>query len=339
MKRLIPLLLIAVLWLGGCAGSAPVTLGDYKGLTLTMDKAVVTDYDLTLASNKKLLANGYAETENGIKLTEGTVQIGDTVQLTYDGTVDGKAFEGGNGTGYYVIGDGRLIPGFEQGLIGAQLGKETTLELTFPRAYSDDALAGKEVTFKVTVQTIIARIRYAPLTEEIARSLGFESLEDYRQNLYNEVQTALTEKAEQEKTALLWAQVLKNSTFEEELPEELLETATNDWTRRYTAAANQLGYDTIAEYLTANSLGDYDTLLEQETRATVHNLLAARAIAEAEGFELTDAVLEEKGAAYAKEAGYPSAEKYINDLGESMLEYQILLDYAQGVVVENAIIK
>ncbi len=346
MKRLFSALLtgLLLLSLGGCGPKSYsperngdyITLGEYKGLTHQLATAEITDYDLTVASNKKLIANGYADTQNALSLTEGTVQISDTVRLTYAGTINGKAFEGSSGAGTYIIGNGTLIPGFEEGLIGAQVGKTVTLNLTFPRAYSDSELAGKAVVFEVTVNEIIGRITYAKLTDEIALSLGYASLADYEQALQEEVSAERKEQAEQEKISMLWAQVLDNATIEEPLPEDLLESARTDCSRRYTAAANQLGYDTVADYAAANNLGDYNKLIDQESEATVRNLLVSRAIAEAEGFELTDAVLEEKTAAYAKAAGYTSTEKYISDIGESTIEYQILLDYAQKIVVENA---
>ena len=348
MKRFLALILIALLLiLSGCgsSGYSPernsdyITLGTYKGLTHQMADCTVTDYALTIASNQKLLENGYADTETSLSLTEGTVQIGDTVYLTYTGTVDGEAFDGNEGEGTIMIGEGALIPGFEEGLIGTQIGETIRLDLTFPRDYSDSALAGKAVTYEVNTSKIVGRITYATLTDEIATNLGYDSLADYQQALKEEVSADLSKKAEQEKVSMLWTQVLSNSTIEEPLPEELLESARADWSRRYTAAANQLAYDTIADYLAANHLGEYSAVINRETTATVRNLLAARAIAEAEGFELTDDIIEKETAAYAAKAGYKSTEKYVKDIGESMIEYQILLDYAQKIVVDNAIIK
>ncbi len=346
MKRLCSLLLIGLLMVGlaGCKakGYSPernseyVTPGDYKGLTYQAADEEITDYRLTLARNRHLNDHGYAET-NVVNLTEGTVRISDNIEYAYDGRIDGKAFDGGSGEDSLVIGSDAFLPGFEEGLIGTEIGSTVTLDLIFPKDYHNEELAGKDVTFEVTVKKVIGRVAYAPLTDAVAIKMGYTSRLDFEAQLRKEVAADLRADAEQKRADTLWAQAVDNATFLQDLPLDLMETAINEWTRKYKASAVQLGYDTIEEYMEANDLGNYYGVRAKETREMVENRLVAQAIADAEGFSLTDALFEERAAAFAAKAGYSDTKKYIDAIGKDIVNDQILLDYARNVVVENAI--
>ena len=150
----------------------PITLGDFKTIKLTRLAADVTD----------------AEVENGIKLiaesskpytvrAEGEKAAkDDRVTISYAGTIDGKAFEGGSGDDAAVlIGSNTFIPGFEDQLIGITSGETRTLKVTFPAHYANADLAGKDAEFVVTAKSIEAPGEIA-IDEEFAKSLGMESL-------------------------------------------------------------------------------------------------------------------------------------------------------------------
>ncbi|MBQ3085502.1 MAG: FKBP-type peptidyl-prolyl cis-trans isomerase [Clostridia bacterium] len=345
MKRLFSTLLIGLmlLTLMGCSsgGYTPedsgdyVTLGKYKGLTCPKVSSEVTDYRLLLARNKDLAENGYAETDT-TERTEGTVQISDNVVCSFEGLIDGMPFDGNSGEDTLLIGSDAFIPGFEEGLLGAEIGSTVSLALTFPHNYHTESLAGKDVTFKVTVKKVIARVTYAELTDEVAASLGYDSAAAYEEALHQRVSEELRKQAEQEQTDLLWAAVLENAAFEEEFPAELSELAAKEWARKYTAESLQLGFESIQDYMTANALGDYATVRKKETADMVKSMLVTHAIVQAEGYELTDELYEEQAKAIAAAAGYQTAQQYVEVIGEEMMEYHILLNYAQRVIVENA---
>ena len=91
-------------------------------------------------------------------MTDRAVQDKDEVTLDFEGFVDGVAFEGGKGEDYpLTIGSGSFIPGFEEQLIGAEIDKEVEVNVTFPKEYHSEELAGKDATFKCTVHTIKAK--------------------------------------------------------------------------------------------------------------------------------------------------------------------------------------
>jgi len=107
-------------------------------------------------------------------------ETGDLVVMDFAGKVDGVAFEGGTGEGMSVeLGSGRLIPGFEDQLVGVKLGEERVLNVTFPKDYNVDTLKGKDATFEVKV-TELKRSKESTVDEEFAKSLGLEGLEQLR---------------------------------------------------------------------------------------------------------------------------------------------------------------
>ena len=127
-----------------------VTLGKYMGVTVTKIDTSVSDEEVDEALEKE--RNNNART---INVTDRPVAQGDTAVIDFEGFVDGVAFEGGKGENHSLtIGSGSFIPGFEEGLIGAELNKETEVNVTFPEDYHAAELAGKPAVFKCTVKEI-----------------------------------------------------------------------------------------------------------------------------------------------------------------------------------------
>lgn len=127
-----------------------VTLGKYKGVKVDKIDVEVTDAEIEAEIN--------TERENSartIPVTDRAVKDGDMTVIDFEGFVDGVAFEGGKGEDYpLTIGSGAFIPGFEEALIGAEIGVETDVNVTFPEDYQADELAGKAAVFKCTVKEI-----------------------------------------------------------------------------------------------------------------------------------------------------------------------------------------
>ena len=115
-------------------------------------------------------------------------QTGDLVIMDYEGKVDGEPFEGGKGEGMSVeLGSGRLIPGFEDQLVGAKANEQRTLNVTFPEDYNVDYLKGRAATFDVTVNEV-QRPREAKADDAFAQSMGLESIDQLRQLLRGQVE-------------------------------------------------------------------------------------------------------------------------------------------------------
>lgn len=127
--------------------SSYVTLGNYKDITVEVAEVNVTDDEVTNYINSQLKTKTVLN-----KITDRTVQTGDIVNIDYVGTMDGKEFTGGSAKGTNLeIGSGSFIPGFEDGLIGAESGEEVVLNVTFPENYDTGSLAGKDAVFTVKI--------------------------------------------------------------------------------------------------------------------------------------------------------------------------------------------
>lgn len=141
---------------------------------------------------------------------ERPAQAGDQLSIGFVGTIEGEAFEGGTTTGFKLeLGSGRLIPGFEDGLIGAAVGETRTLDLTFPEGYQAEHLAGKPVRFEVTVESI-AEPRLPEVDAEFVKNFGVEDGDverfkaDVRRNMERELKERLTARTKERVMDMLY---------------------------------------------------------------------------------------------------------------------------------------
>ncbi|MDO5659547.1 MAG: trigger factor, partial [Staphylococcus xylosus] len=127
-----------------------VQLGDYKGLEIEKQNVELTDEELQESIDHQL-----GHLAEMVVKEDGAIENGDTVNIDFDGYVDGEQFEGGQAEGYDLeIGSGSFIPGFEEQLVGVKTGEEKDVNVTFPEEYHAEELAGKEATFKTKVNEI-----------------------------------------------------------------------------------------------------------------------------------------------------------------------------------------
>ena len=158
---------------------ASITLGNYKGLTLTAVREEVTDADID--AELDALRQQYPAVVEGRAAKEG-----DVANIDYVGTKDGVAFDGGTASGYNLsLGNGGFIDGFEDGVVGMMPGEEKDLNLTFPEEYHSAELAGQDVVFHVTLNQLMSPEETAVDDDLAKRALGDDSavLEDLREQV------------------------------------------------------------------------------------------------------------------------------------------------------------
>lgn len=217
-----------------------VTFGEYSTV---IDKAT-TDYSYAV---EMFYDKTFGENLTS-KLTEGKVENGDVANIDYKGLLDGVAFEGGTDTGYDLeIGSNSFIAGFEEGLIGVEIGSTVNLDLTFPTEYHSAELAGKAVVFEVKVNYVT---RKAQPTEENIKRYGFSSLTDYEKKLdeyalgvclfYNMYRTATFKEYPKKESNLLYNYLI---TYYEDACKE------NNMTMKDLATANDMTEEELYEYL------------------------------------------------------------------------------------------
>ena len=190
-----------------------VKLGEYKGLKLTKKVKEVTDEDVDNAVADAL--------EKTLVEVDRAAQEGDTVNIDYVGTMDGEQFDGGTASGYDLkLGSHSFIDGFEDGLIGAKAGDTVTLNLTFPKNYTE-ALSGKAVTFTVTVNKVQESSK-AISEEWVKNNTDYTSVADYNREIRVQLENQNNSDAESTMESEAWQNVLENSVINE-YPDALIQ--------------------------------------------------------------------------------------------------------------------
>lgn len=304
-----------------------VKLGEYKGLPVTVEKVNVEDSEVEEYISQQLK---YYPLQ--IEVTDRAVEEGDTVNLDYTGLLSGGIeFEGGTAQDQeLVIGSGKFIEGFEEGMIGMEIGEVRHLELAFPEDYGSTELAGMDVVFVVTVNKIMTE-EPAQLNEEWLAQRNIEGVataDEYRDYVYNML--------------LESDQARYDNDIMNEVMNQVIETAelSGDYTelqQRYfnTSLANiqyQMTYygmdlETYAMLSGMASAADMIEQIKESCKAGVKQTLISAAIAEAEGLELTEEYVQkslEESAAYY---GFASVEEYSAAIGgvEANEEYRELM--------------
>lgn len=312
-----------------------VTLGEYKGLTVQDQPVEVTEEQIDSE------VEYYIQLADALEsVTEGTVEEGDTANIDYEGKLNGEAFDGGTAKGYdLIIGSDSFIDGFEDGLIGVAVGETVDLPLTFPENYGNEELAGQDVVFTVTVNEIK---RMPEVTDELISTITdgeYADVASYREYIRGYLTDSMETQREYQLKLDLLTQVANNSEIKE-YPQEMVDYGMSNMDSYYRSMAEQYSME-FADFLEAYMGMTEEEFQEQATDAVQQNLqqeLYLKAIAEAEGLEVTDEEMAEQGAEYAAQYGYETVEELIAAYGESTVRISIMQDKVLDFLLENAVI-
>ena len=310
-----------------------VKLGKYKGVEVEKMDLDVTEDEINAEIDQE--RNRNART---IDVTDRKVEDGDIVTLDFEGFVDGVAFEGGKGTDYpLTIGSGSFIPGFEEQLVGFEIGKEGEVNVTFPEEYHSEDLAGKDATFKCTVKAIKTR-ELPELNDEFASDVSdFETVAEYKED----VKKKLTERKEAEAKAKREDEAVKAviEDSEMELPEKMVETQQRQIVNDFAQRLQYQGMN-MQQYMqyTGNTA---EQLLEQVKPQAVERIqsrLVLEAVAAAEKFEIAENEIQEELEKMAKQYNMEveKVKELMGDREIKSLKDDLLVQKAAAFLVENA---
>ena len=266
-----------------------VTLGEYKGLKVDKVSAEVTDEEVDAEIEKERERNART-----VDVTDRAVQDKDQITLDFEGFVDGTAFEGGKGEDYpLTIGSGAFIPGFEDQLIGAEIGKETEVKVTFPEEYQAKELAGKEAVFKCTVKTI--KVKELPeLDDEFASDVSEEgeTMEEYKAEVRGKLKERKEREAKEKKENQVVEQAVANAEID--LPEPMVDLQARQMADDFARRIMQQGM-TLEQYFQFTGLSEEKMMEELKPQAEkrIRTRLVLEAIVAAENIEVSDERLEE----------------------------------------------
>ena len=259
-----------------------VTLGDYKGLTVNVTKQTVTDADIDarIEQDRKKVARQID--------VEGALENGDTVKLNYMGTVDGVAFEGGTAENQTLtLGSGQFIPGFEEQMVGMNIGEEKDLNVTFPEKYHSEELAGKAAVFHVKVLSA-TRTELPQLDDDFAADASeYNTFAEYKDSIVKELNDRAAKNNEIAVENALVEKAVENASMD--IPQAMINEQTNYLLREMQMRMAYQGLK-MEDYLkyTGQTIQQLADMYKGEAEHRVKVELTLDAIRKAEGIEPTD---------------------------------------------------
>lgn len=305
-----------------------ITIGQYKGLSLEKVVETITDTEVEGSISQDL-----AMTKEEVK--DGVVEEGDTVVVNYVGTENGKEFNGGSAENQEItIGSGGYIPGFEDGILGMKKGETKDVPLTFPEDYIEPSMSGKDVVFKITLQSF----KRAPELNDdwVAKNTDFKTVEEYKEDKKKLLQESAEKMAESVLYQTAWNQVYEASEVKE-YPEKDVEEAYAEFETQIKSYAKQGGME-LEDYLESQQVSKeaFETQCQEYAEARVKQNLILQGIMDAEGMTLEDkeslAVQDELIQNY----GVKDLAALVDTYGQTSVDTTIGLIRVERFIVENA---
>ena len=307
-----------------------VKIEGYKGLTVEKAEAVVTDEDVAHE-----LEHLQQRNSRSINVDDRPAQMGDSVVFDYEGFCDGVPFEGGKAEKYALkLGSNQFIPGFEEGMVGHEIGEEFDVNVTFPEEYHAEELAGKPAVFKVKIHEI-KMTELPELNDEFAKDVSeFDTLDEYKEDLRKELLKKAEDKAKDEADNKLIDQLI--DLVEADIPEVMYDNKVteniNDFS--YNLQVQGMNIDTYLNYTGM----DMEALRGQFRDKAIHQVklrLALEKIAELESIEVNDEDIDKAYDDLAKNYGV-ELDKVRQIVPVDGLRKDVAVEKAVDVVRDNA---
>lgn len=309
-----------------------VTLGEYKGLQVTVPAPAVDEEELSYWMNS--VYQGHVTEKSGIK--DRPVAEGDTVNLDYEGKKDGVAFNGGTAQGYNLtIGSGAFIDGFEDGLIGVNPGETVDLNLTFPENYKSTDLAGQAVVFTVTVNYILPSEMDDAIIAEMGLT-GVTNQEEFRQYVYDYLYAAEEQNYDASVQNAVLNAFMAGNTFQQ-VPEELV--TKYEEAARSNIESTAATYGTDVDTFTNVYYGmDFEDFVITYSAEAAKQDLALQAVANEENLNISDEELDSMLLENAQASGYTTIEEFIGETSKEDYREYFLFDKVINYLIENAVV-
>ena len=309
-----------------------IEIGEYKGLKAEKVIAKVEDSEIDAQINAMADRNARM-----IAVEDRAAQMGDTTVIDFEGFKDGVAFEGGKGEGHSLeLGSGQFIPGFEDQIVGHNIGDEFEVNVTFPEAYGAEELAGKDAVFKVKLHEI--KVRELPqIDDEFAKDVSeFDTLEELKADLKAKALERKTKVSEEEAENDLVQQIV--DSIKGEIPEAMFENRLNQSVEEFAYRLQSQGLDlnTYLKY-TNSTIDDFKASFRPQAESQVKFRLALEKIVELEKIEATEEEINEQIEKMAKDYGM-EAEQIKAAVPSSEIAKDLAVGKAIDFVKENAVI-
>ena len=311
-----------------------VTLGEYKGLEVPKSELEVTEEEIAGELRKEQESNSRT-----IDVDDRAVADGDKVTLDYEGFVDGEAFDGGKGTDYpLTIGSGAFIPGFEEQLVGAEIGKETEVNVTFPENYQAENLAGKPAVFKCTVKKI--EVKELPeLDDDFAKDVSeFDTLEEYKADIKKNLEEKKADAAKRAKEDAAVDAAIEKASME--IPDAMLDTQVSNMIEDFARRIQSQGL-TMEQYLqfTGMTPAALQEQMKPQALKRIQSRLVLEKIAEVENIQISDEKLDEEIAQMAEmyKMEVEKLKEVLGDAEKEQMKKDLAVQEAVTLIAEAAV--
>ena len=309
-----------------------IKLGKYKGVKVSKPDTAVTDEEVMAVIEK--------ERENSARSisVERPVKDKDEVILDFEGFVGGKAFEGGKGENYpLTIGSGAFIPGFEDQLIGAEIGKEVEVKVTFPKDYQAEELKGKKATFKCTIKEVKEK-ELPELDDEFASEVSeYDTFKEYKEATVKSLEEKKANDAKNKKEDEAIEAIIASSEIE--IPAPMLDTKKRQMVQDFAQNLRQSGLN-MEQYFQFTGLTAEKLLEQVEPQAvkSIKSRLVLENIVKAEKIEASEEDFEKElnriAEAYKMEVD--KVKEMIDDNAKKQILEDLAVQKAVEFVVSNA---
>lgn len=307
-----------------------VKLGDYSNLSVEVTYYDYSEEDVKSCVDSELefYVDYYANSYNldlydyQVDLSANTVAQGSIVNMDYTGRIDGVAFEGGSAEGaHLVIGSGKFIPGFEDGLVDKQVGETVDLDLTFPEDYQNADYAGKNAVFTVSINSIDTR-SMPEYTDELIQTLNISqditTYQQYEDYIRQYLQDSCDDANEQMLQESIWNAAYGTCEVSDP-PQQMVDSFYEDLNEYFETYAQYYSMD-LETFISSQMSMDMETYQEKNREAATEEAkkeLAYMAIAKAEGIVVDDTMMQEAAEAEYADYGYESADVMIQTMGKA----------------------
>ena len=313
-----------------------IVVENYKGVVVEKIENLISDHDVM--EELKIVQD-----QNGrvVTLDEGEILDGDTAKIDYKGFLGEEQFDGGTAEGHELtIGSGQFIPGFEEQLIGAKIGDDVKVNVTFPEDYKAENLAGQAVVFEVHVHGI-SRKELPELDDEFAKDISeFDTLEAYKADLMEK----MSEQAANADKAALRDRVIEavTETVEVEIPEGMINSEVDHMLREFSGQLQQQGLGIDQYYqLTQSTEADLKKQMAEDASLRVKTNLVIEGVQKAENIEATEEDLTAEFEKYAEmqKTDVDSIKKIFEQDNFEYMKNTIAIRKTIDFLVDNATIK
>ena len=291
-----------------------VEIETYKGIKIPEFVYTVSDADVDKDIEETRLRLAKDE-----EVTDRAAQMTDTVNIDFTGKMDGKEFEGGTAQGYdLTLGSHQFIPGFEEGVVGMNIGETKDVPVTFPEDYQAEELKGKEAVFTVTLHKITGKV-LPELDEEFAKKMGSDSVDAYRTKVKERLERNAASRSLNETENSIITEIAKGAKAE--IPQAMIDKQNEFALQRleYNLMYQGIRLDDYLKYLNTTREAYMHTFDEESKRTVLHQLIVEKII-KLENIEATQEEIDAKIAEQAKSVG-KEAEEYKKTMDPRQLEY------------------